>query len=207
MNHKTRLWLGTVVILIIASLLAWYLSENQPTLPLVEDSSTTETVTNTSGSGEVSVPGSNVTITKVIRSTQTVQTIVSSLSGASQFRSLFSSTGVSATVKSTGTYTIFVPTNGAFAQLSGGTISNLSTAEKKRLVQYHVITDRAVDVDAELAGSMRALSGDELNFSYAENKIPMVNSAIVITEYVGKNGIVYLIDNVLLPPKKAPGTL
>ncbi len=207
MNHKTRLWLGTVVILIIASLLAWYLSENQPTLPLVEDSSTTETVTNTSGSGEVSVPGSNVTITKVIRSTQTVQTIVSSLSGASQFRSLFSSTGVSATVKSTGTYTIFVPTNGAFAQLSGGTISNLSTAEKKRLVQYHVITDRAVDVDAELAGSMRALSGDELNFSYAENKIPMVNSAIVITEYVGKNGIVYLIDNVLLPPKKALGDL
>ena len=207
MNHKARLWLGTVVILIIASLLAWYLSENQPTLSLVEDSSTTETVTNTSGSGEVSVPGSNVTITKVIRSTQTVQTIVSSLSGASQFRSLFSSTGVSATVKSTGTYTIFVPTNGAFAQLSGGTISNLSTAEKKRLVQYHVITDRAVDVDAELAGSMRALSGDELNFSYAENKIPMVNSAIVITEYVGKNGIVYLIDNVLLPPKKAPGTL
>ncbi len=35
----------------------------------------------------------------------------------------------------------------------------------------------------------------------------MVNSAIVITEYMGKNGIVYLIDNVLLPPKKAPGTL
>jgi uncharacterized surface protein with fasciclin (FAS1) repeats len=53
------------------------------------------------------------------------------------------------------------------------------------------------------AGSIEALSRDVLNFSYGPTKIPMVNSAIVVTQYEGTNGVVIVIDNVLLPPKKS----
>ena len=62
---------------------------------------------------------------------------------------------------------------------------------------------RSIDVDTFVAGMNEAMSKDMLNFSFGTNKIPMVNSAIIIAEYTGKNGTVYLIDNVLLPPKKA----
>jgi uncharacterized surface protein with fasciclin (FAS1) repeats len=79
----------------------------------------------------------------------------------------------------------------------------MSAAEKKRLIQYHVVSGRAVDPDQMTAGSIEALSRDVLNFSYGPTKIPMVNSAIVVTQYEGTNGVVIVIDNVLLPPKKS----
>ena len=53
---------------------------------------------------------------------------------------------------------------------------------------------------AQSSGSIQALSGDALNFTFGTDNIPMVNSAILITEYKGSNGVVYLIDNVLVPP-------
>jgi uncharacterized surface protein with fasciclin (FAS1) repeats len=93
-----------------------------------------------------------------------------------------------------------VPTDGAVSQLPAGTISGLSAAAKKRLVEYHIVTGRAVDVDAENSGSIQALSGDALNFSLGTNNTPMVNSSITVTEYKASNGVVYLIDNVLIPP-------
>ena len=92
--------------------------------------------------------------------------------------------------------------NGAFAQLPGGTVANMTAEEKKRLIQYHIVSGRAVEMGEQVAGSIEALSKDVLNFSFGKDKIPMVNSAIVITQYNGKNGVVYVIDNVLLPPKK-----
>ncbi len=200
------MWVGSVAILVIAALLIWWVVAQRPLSTSTGVDNTATSTDETPAQGGTTT-GSNVVITKVNRSTQTVNAIIAGLSGTSQFRSLYSSTGVSASLSSTGKYTVFVPTNGAFAQLAGGTISNMTAAEKTRLIKYHVVSGRAVDVDAEVAGTILALSGDELNFSYGANKIPLVNSAIVITEYAGKNGIVYLIDNVLLPPKKAPGTL
>lgn len=68
-------------------------------------------------------------------------------------------------------------------------------------MQYHVISGRAVDVDAQISGGIAALSGDALNFSNINN-IPMVGSAIVIAEYKASNGIVYLVSGALVPPKR-----
>lgn len=199
------MWVSAVVVLVLAALVIWWIVDRRP-LSSSTEAGSVATSTEESTSSTASQSGSG-RVTKVNRANQTVSTIASGLTGTSQFNSLFSSTGVAASLSATGKYTIFVPTNGAFSQLPGGTISNMTTAEKKRLIQYHVVSGRAVDVDAEAVGTIDALSGDALNFSYGADKIPLVNSAIVITEYVGKNGIVYLIDNVLLPPKKAQGAL
>lgn len=78
----------------------------------------------------------------------------------------------------------------------------MTAADKQRLIRYHVVSGRAIDVDAMSSGQIQALSGDTLNFNYGANKLPMVNSAIVVAQYQAKNGIVIVIDNVLLPPKK-----
>ncbi len=159
---------GALAVLVIAGLLIWWFAAQKP-LPSSAgiDDAATSTEERGAVAPEDTTQGSHVIITKVNRSSQTVNTIVANLSGTSQFNSLYKSTGVSGTVSASGKYTVFVPTNGAFAQLSGGIVSGMSAAEKKRLIQYHVVSGRAVDVDAEVSGTIQALSGDELNFSYA----------------------------------------
>lgn len=207
MQQKNKeVWLGSAAILVILAILGWWLMVNRP-LPI--PALVSETATSTTGASATTgstASGTSGSVTRVNRGQQTVNQVIAGLSGTSQFSSLYRSTGVSASISANGRYTVFVPTNGAFYQL-GGLVNNMTTAEKQRLVKYHVITDRAMDMDAEIAGTVYALSGDQLNFHYGVDKIPMVNSAIVITEYVAKNGVVILIDNVLLPPKKPQGAL
>ncbi len=131
--------------------------------------------------------------------------LVASLPSVSTFRSLLNSTGVGATInpRSVAPYTIFVPTDSAIAQLPRGSIQGLSPAEKRRLVQNHVVSGRAVDANALVAGQMTSLSGDTINFSYAAHGVPQVGSANVITRYEATNGVVYVIDGVLFPPKSS----
>ena len=59
---------------------------------------------------------------------------------------------------------------------------------------------------AENTGVIQALSGDPLNFSDTSTNIPQVNSSIIGGEYQGSNGVVYLINGVLLPPQKTTET-
>lgn len=134
------------------------------------------------------------------RSDSKVVSTAQHLSGASQFIALFKSTGVADKLTGKGPYTIFVPTNGAFSQLPRATLSGMTAAQKLRFVQYHIIVGRAIDAQAQVTGTVQALSGDALNFSFGADRIPMVNSAIFIEKHTAGNGVVYLIDNVLLPP-------
>ncbi len=131
----------------------------------------------------------------------TVAQVVASLE-TSEFTSLFNSVGGSAMVSGSGQFTVFVPTNGAFNRLPAGTVSKLSAAEKVRLIEYHVVKGRALDTDALMAGTIETASGDMLNLNLGVNSVSLVGSAIVITQYNCKNGVVYTINNVLLPPQK-----
>ncbi len=204
-NDSSRgIWVGVVVVVLIAALGLWWYSSRLVDTSMTTDTTATTTVATTTGSTSTGTTGT-AAIIPVTKSANDVVSIVAGLSGVSQFNSIFHSTGIAATItpQTGGKYTIFVPTNGAISQLPAGTISKLTAAELKRLVQYHVISGRAIDTTAQVAGQIQALSGDALNFNYGTNKIPMVNSAIIIAQYNGSNGTVYLIDNVLLPPTKS----
>lgn len=200
MNQNKGIWVGVVSLIVIAALGLWWLAANRPLnmLSLDGNMATTSTTTNADGTAGKAVA------TREIKKNQDVATIVRNLSTSSTFNAYFRSTGIAATInpKSTTKYTIFAPTNGAFAQLPVGTVGTMTAEEKKRLIQYHVVSGRAIDPSAITSGQIEALSRDMLNFSFSANKIPMVNSAIVITEYHGTNGVVVVIDNVLLPPKR-----
>lgn len=207
MNDNNRgMWVGFIVVVVIIALGLWWYASTRPidtTTPDMNATSTAGTQTPGTGSTGTPVPGSGTNgVSTVDRSNSDVASIAESLSGASRFSSLFVSTGVAAQVQGKGPYTVFVPTDGSISQLPAGTISNMTSAQLKRLIQYHVISGRAVNGTALTAGTIQALSGDALNFSFGTNKIPMVNSAILVTEYKASNGVVYLIDNVLLPPTK-----
>jgi uncharacterized surface protein with fasciclin (FAS1) repeats len=135
------------------------------------------------------------------RQATTITSIAEGLPDATQFATLLSSTGVAAQIKTGEPYTIFVPTDRALSQLPAGMLSSMTPTELKRLVEYHVVVGRAVDVNAVNSGSITALSNDALNFQIQPgDQSARVNSAVVLEEYKGKNGVVYLINQVLLPP-------
>ena len=136
------------------------------------------------------------------RSSSDVVAVAARLSGTSFFNTLLVSTGVAAEIrdKADEEFTLFIPTDGSISQLPLGTIRGLSRLEQQRLARHHVIVGRAVDVESQTSGSMQSLAGETLNFSYGENKLPMIGNAIVVGEYFASNGVVYLVENVLFPP-------
>lgn len=196
-NRTRDIWIGVIALIIIAGLGIWWLSSANQSNGSINATMATSTATSTAATSSAQ----NIQEPQAVnRGSQTVAAIAENISGASEFASLLTSTGVAAQLKGPGPYTVFVPTDGAFSQLPAGTISGLSAAAKKRFVEYSIVSGRAVNVTAEFSGSIQALSGDALNFSFNATNIPMVNSGILITEYKASNGVVYLIDNVLIPP-------
>lgn len=194
MNNNKGIWVWVIIIVVIilVALGLWWVSANQ-SVNSSTNMATSTSATSTQTTGTTVVPTSNM-------SGDTVKQIVESLPNASEYQSLFSSTGVAASLSAGGKYTIFVPTDSAFTNVTKGTISKMTATQLKRLVQYSIIATKEVQVGTQTLGEVQALSGDPLNFSDTNN-IPMVNSAIVVSEYQGSNGIVYVINDVLIPPQ------
>ncbi|MCI0561918.1 MAG: fasciclin domain-containing protein [Nitrososphaera sp.] len=199
------LWLMVVVVLVVVVFsLLWYQSGRMTSdgdrSPLPEAQTTMSTLQ--SAMEAISNPPKTSPTTGSKPPALSVVAITQKLFGTSQFNALFKSTGVAAALVGKGPYTVFVPTNGAMNQLPPGTLSGMTAAQKLRFVKYHIIIGRAIDSEAQVAGTIQAFSGDMLNFSFGADRIPMVNSAIFIEKYVANNGVVYLIDNILLPPQR-----
>lgn len=182
-----------VVVVIIAAGLWWYFGTPRAT------------------EGELGAPGSGQTNTTpggtaapVVRESRpgsSVAAVVASIEG-STFNSLFVSTGVAASLTGAGPYTVFVPVNQAFNNLPPATLSSMTAAQKKRLVQYHVVVGKVLDVDAVSTGNFQALSKDSINFSVdIDQGMAFVNSGLVIKQYKASNGVVYLVGAVMVPPE------
>jgi uncharacterized surface protein with fasciclin (FAS1) repeats len=200
MNNTNGVWgwvVGIVVVLVLVLGLWWANGGMSATNGSPMASSTPEVATTTTKTQPVVVE----------TRTGTVASVVAGLSGASRFASLFASTGVAATITGKGPYTIFVPTDEAYAA-SAAAINAMTAAQKKRLVQYHVVSGKMLDVDAVSSGNYTALSKDSLNFNVrTQDKSAFVNSAYVIRQYKASNGVVYLIGGaVLIPPQTGSAT-
>lgn len=216
MKQNTGVWAGIVAVITVMALGSWWVvNSNQRSAAFTTLGSNATTTTEVASTSDASVSGRTTETTNPLLSphgnaaggivdvkNMTVADVVLGLGGTSQFASMFTATGGVAKISGTGKYTVFVPTDGAFNRQVQGTVSGMTSIQKMRFVQYHIITGRAIDTDAMTAGSVQTASGDVLNFSFGTNKIPMVGSALIITQYNCKNGVVYTINNVLLPPKK-----
>jgi uncharacterized surface protein with fasciclin (FAS1) repeats len=135
------------------------------------------------------------------RRATTITAIAEGLPDATRFGTLLETSGVAAQLKGASSYTVFVPTDRALRLLQEGTLGNMNEVQLKRFVQYHVVVGRTIDVNATDSGTVQALSNDMLNFSLRSgDKSARVNNSIVLQAYKGKNGIVYLINNALIPP-------
>jgi len=119
------------------------------------------------------------------------------------------------TLKGAGPFTVFAPTNAAFAKLPAGTVESLLKPENKaqlsKILTYHVVSgnlDAAAVVAAIKKGKgkveLTTVSGGKLTASMDKGKVKLTdesgNSAFVTaTDLKGSNGVIHVIDGVLLP--------
>jgi uncharacterized surface protein with fasciclin (FAS1) repeats len=191
-TNNTFGWIAGVVIIILIVLGIWWFVQTNPSITN-NGTATTTPQTDTGGNPQ---PVSST------RSSSTVNGVIASLSGVSTFQALYNSTGVAASVTGKGPYTIFVPTDGAMGRLPPGTITGLTAAQNKRMIQNHIIVGKILDLDAVSSGTHTSLSKDTLNFQVQpQTQIAYVGSGYAIRQYKASNGIVYVISAVLLPPQ------
>ena len=110
-----------------------------------------------------------------------------------------------ATLKGPGPFTVFAPTDEAFAKLPAGTLDNLLKPENKamlrRVLTYHVVPGTVMAADVVKVGSATAVSGDKLSIKVNGGTVTVDKARIVKTDIVASNGVIHVVDTVLLPPR------
>lgn len=135
--------------------------------------------------------------------------IVDTAVSAGQFKTLVAAVkaaGLVDTLKSKGPFTVFAPTDAAFAKLPAGTVESLLKPENKSklaaILTYHVIPGKVMSGD--IAGkklSVATVQGGKVNVNAMSGV--MINDAKVVSAEIGtSNGVIHVIDTVILPPQE-----
>jgi uncharacterized surface protein with fasciclin (FAS1) repeats len=111
--------------------------------------------------------------------------------------------GLVETLQGEGPFTVFAPTDEAFAKLPEGTVEELLKPQNKEKLQailtYHVVPGRVMAKDVVGISSAETVQGQSLNVS-VENGTPMVDNAKIIqTDITASNGVIHVIDSVIMP--------
>ena len=108
-----------------------------------------------------------------------------------------------ATLKGPGPFTVFAPTDEAFAKLPAGTLENLLKPENRdklrRILTYHVVAGEVRAADVVKLQSAKAVSGDTITVKVKDGKVHVADANVTKTDIQASNGVIHVIDTVMLP--------
>ncbi|MBD3676561.1 MAG: fasciclin domain-containing protein [Planctomycetaceae bacterium] len=111
--------------------------------------------------------------------------------------------GLVETLKGDGLFTVFAPTNEAFAKLPEGTLESLLKPEnKKKLVSiltYHVVPGKVMAKDVVGLSSAKTVQGSTIDIAVKDGTVMIDNAKVVKTDIETSNGVIHVIDSVILP--------
>lgn len=111
--------------------------------------------------------------------------------------------GLASTLAEGGPFTVLAPTDEAFARLPEGTVATLLKKENlhklAEILKYHVISGRAYASDAVSAGDVETLQGGMVRFDIDNGRLTVDGAHIIATDIDASNGVVHVIDRVILP--------
>ena len=112
--------------------------------------------------------------------------------------------GLVDTLKGAGPYTVFAPTNAAFNKLGKATIDSLlaDPATLKNILLYHVAEGAQYSGDLAGQSSLKMANGDEASLALKNGQLYINNARIVTSDILTSNGVIHVIDTVILPPAK-----
>jgi uncharacterized surface protein with fasciclin (FAS1) repeats len=121
----------------------------------------------------------------------------------STLNTLLTTTGLNDTLKGVGPFTVFAPTNDAFKAVPAKTMDALGkdAALLKAALTYHVLPVKAVAADIKNSKA-KTVNGAELALSKAGDFVTVESAAVTKADIIASNGVVHIIDDVLLPPVK-----
>lgn len=141
--------------------------------------------------------------------------IVETAAAAGDFKTLtaaLKAAGLDETLKGPGPFTVFAPTDAAFAKLPEGTVETLLKDPKGQLAEilkYHVVAGEVMAADvAKMDGQkVKTVQGAELTVEVSGGKVVLVDAAgnrvnVIKTDITASNGVIHVIDAVLIPTKK-----
>jgi transforming growth factor-beta-induced protein len=110
--------------------------------------------------------------------------------------------GLVETLQSPGPFTVFAPTDEAFAKLPPGTVEDLLKPKNKAklvaILTYHVVAGKVMAADVKTMTATTA-SGKEVSIKVNAGKVTVNNAKVIKTDIAASNGVVHVIDTVLIP--------
>lgn len=137
------------------------------------------------------------------------QDIVDIASGDDRFETLvaaLSAAGLVDTLKGEGPFTVFAPTDDAFAKLAPGTVDELLKPENKEtlvnILTYHVTPGKVTAADAlKLDGKeVTMVNGAPARIEVRDGSVYIDGARVIMTDIMAKNGVIHVIDTVMMPP-------
>ena len=133
------------------------------------------------------------------------KTVVSIAVGSADHTTLVAAVkaaGLVDTLSGPGPFTIFAPTNAAFAKLPAGTVESLLLPENKAkltaILTYHVVPAKVLAADVK-AGAVPTVNGKTATISVKDGSVFIDGAKVIATDLVGSNGVIHVIDSVILP--------
>jgi len=152
--------------------------------------------------GALAFQGANAYEAKAKASADIVDTAVA----AGSFKTLataLQAAGLVETLKGPGPFTVFAPTDEAFAKLPAGTLESLLKPENKAklagILTYHVVPGKVMAADVVKLTSAKTVNGQSVKISVDGGKVKVNDANVVKTDVGASNGVIHVIDAVLLP--------
>jgi uncharacterized surface protein with fasciclin (FAS1) repeats len=133
--------------------------------------------------------------------------IVDTVVGAGTFKTLaaaITAAGLVDTLKGPGPFTVFAPTDAAFAALPAGTLDSLLKPENKpqltEILTYHVVAGKVMAADVVKLNQAKTVNGKPITIKVSGDTVMTNDAKVTMTDVVASNGVIHVIDKVLLPP-------
>ncbi len=138
--------------------------------------------------------------------------IVDTAVAAGSFKTLAAALGAAGlvdTLKGAGPFTVFAPTDDAFAALPAGLVDKLLLPANKdvlaKILTYHVVAGKVLAADVK-AGAVKTVEGSDATIS-TDGGVKIDAANVVTTDVMASNGVIHVIDAVILPPGVDPAAL
>ena len=132
--------------------------------------------------------------------------IIETAVGAGQFNTLaaaLKAAGLVDTLKGAGPFTVFAPTDAAFAKLPKGTVEELLKPENKAkltaILTYHVVAGKVMAADVMKMKEGKTVQGGAVKVNAINGKVMIDNATVVKADIPASNGVIHVIDTVLMP--------
>ena len=132
--------------------------------------------------------------------------IVQTAVAAGKFKTLVAlvkQAGLAGTLQGKGPFTVFAPTDAAFAKVPKSTLAALAKnkAKLRAVLLYHVVAGRVKAAKVVQLKSVKTLNGQSVGVKVSNGKVTVGGAHVIATDIAASNGVIHVIDKVLIPPR------